>query len=67
MIKKLEKYPVRRLAVGRVDGRDKEWQHELDVLEKRWQKLKKSETEKAKKREKKQNGDDGWVQVGADD
>jgi ATP-dependent RNA helicase DDX52/ROK1 len=38
--KKLEKYPVRRLPVGRADGKDKGWTKELEVLEKRWQKLK---------------------------
>jgi hypothetical protein len=26
LIKKLEKYPIRRLPVGKADGRDKEWQ-----------------------------------------
>lgn len=40
-IKKLQKYPVKRLPVGKADGIDKEWQHELETLEKRWQKLKK--------------------------
>jgi ATP-dependent RNA helicase DDX52/ROK1 len=51
--KKLEKFPVKRLPVGRANGRDKEWTKELEVLEKRWQKLKKTETEKAVKREQK--------------
>jgi hypothetical protein len=34
------------------------------VLEKRWQKLKKVETEKAEKREQQAKEDEGWVQVG---
>ena len=41
---------MKRLPVGRADGKDKEWTKELEVLEKRWQKLKKRETEKAEER-----------------
>lgn len=40
-IKKLQKYPVRRLAVGKAEGRDKEWEGELENLEKKWHRMKK--------------------------
>ena len=34
--RKLEKYPVKRLAVGKANGRDKEWEHELDIMNRKW-------------------------------
>jgi phage terminase Nu1 subunit (DNA packaging protein) len=64
VIKKLQKFPVRRLPVGKADGHDKEWQHELDVLDKKWQRLKKREMEREEK--KKEGEEEGWIQVVAD-
>ena len=64
VIKKFQKFPVKRLPVGKADGKDKQWQSELNVLEKRWQKLKARELEKAAKEKKNGGADDGWIVVG---
>ena len=39
--KKMEKYPVRRLPVGKSERKDKNWDQQLNQMEKKWQKIKK--------------------------
>ena len=38
--KKLEKHPVKRLPVGIAEGKDKNWDKQLEKMDKRWQKQK---------------------------
>ena len=61
--KKLEKFPVRRLAVGKADRRDKEWDSELEVLEKRWNRIKKREEERGGREKGEEEEESGGWQV----
>ena len=61
-MKKRQKYPPKRAAVGHSSVKEKGWEKELDKMEKKWQKTKSREIKKAEKMQA-ENNDQDWIQV----